>query len=167
MCGNPSAKRLAIKIIEDKKFDPTTLCEACSDKRFYLDDEREIVYRKEVEKRISKLKEIFKDDYDDTLHRGMVEQMVRCEISIERYDQLISNDNEAPQTAELLKAERAHWNKLADKLNMTIAKIRGDTALVEHDFSDDFKEHLEKILGVKSDKKTDEEEDEETEATKC
>jgi len=125
---------------------PTDLCNQCALNRFYLDDDREVRFRKEVEVRISKLKELFKDDYDDTLHRKMVEQMVRCEIAIDRYDQLIQNDNEAPQTAELLKSERQQWNKLADKLNMTIAKLRGDTKKVEHDFTNDFREYLKRIM---------------------
>ena len=136
----------------------TDLCNACNDTRFFLDDEREIEYRQDVKSMIEKLRMLFKDDYDDTLHRRMVEQLVRCEINIHRYDALISNDNEAPQTAELLKAERNQWNKLADKLNMTIAKIRGDTKKLEHDFTDDFKKYLAAIMGVDVDGSEEQEE---------
>ena len=133
--------------INGREIEVSDLCSECDARRFYLDDEREVKYRKEVELRIDELKKLFKEDYNDRLHTPMVEQMVRCEISIERYDQLISNDNEAPQTAELLKSERAQWNKLSDKLMMTINKIRGDTKKVEHDFTADFKEYMKKVLG--------------------
>ena len=49
------------------------LCNGCDETRFFLDDEREIDYRKEVKARVEKLESLFKEDYDDTLHRGMVE----------------------------------------------------------------------------------------------
>lgn len=135
----------------------TDLCEECDSVRFFLDDEREIEYRQEVRDIIVKLKVLFKEEYDDILHRKTVEQLVRCEINVKRYDQLISNDNEAPQTAELLKSERNQWNKLADKLNMTIAKIRGDTKKMEHDFTDDFRKYLGALLGDENEDSEEEE----------
>ena len=133
--------------INGRNIEVSDLCSTCDDNRFYLDDEREVKYRAEVKTRVEELKKLFGDDYNDKLHATMVEQMVRCELSIERYDQLISNDNEAPQTAELLKSERAQWNKLSDKLMMTINKIRGDTKKIEHDFTDDFKQYMKNVLG--------------------
>ena len=126
---------------------PTDLCNQCAVNRFFIDDCREIEYRLEVEKRIAALKDLFGDDYKDTLHRDMVEQMVRAEINMKRYERLIANDNEAPQTSNYLIAERNHWNKVADKLNMTIRSIRGDTKNIKHDFGDDFREYMKAILG--------------------
>ena len=139
---------------------PTDLCNQCALDRFFLDDEREVEYRLEVNKRIEALQKLFGDDYSDTLHRDMVEQMVRAEINMKRYERLISNDNEAPQTGNYLVAERNHWNKVADKLNMTIRSIRGDTKNVKHEFGDDFKEYMAQIMGVEDDEKQPEEEPE-------
>lgn len=136
--------------IRDEKH-PTDLCNKCAIDRFFLDDEREAYYRKETNERIAILEEIFGEDYNDKLHRGMVEQMVRCEIAMLRYERLIANDNEAPQTCELLKSERNHWNKVAEKLNMTLKAIRGDTKKVELEFGDDFKKYLEQVLGAMDD----------------
>jgi len=132
---------------------PTDLCNQCAVNRFFLDDCREVEYRLEVKKRIEALQALFGDDYKDTLHRDMVEQMVRAEINMKRYERLISNDNEAPQTSNYLIAERNHWNKVADKLNMTIRSIRGDTKNIKHDFGDDFREYMAKVLGDEDEEK--------------
>lgn len=136
----------------------TDLCDGCDVDRFFLDDEREIKYRLETNRRIEALKELFGEDYKDTLHRDMVEQMVRAEINMKRYEGLISNDNEAPQTGNYLIAERNHWNKVADKLNMTIRSIRGDTKNIKHEFGDDFKEYMAQILGDDDEEKQKKEE---------
>ena len=132
---------------------PTDLCNGCAINRFFLDDGREVEYRLEVTRRIEALKKLFDDDYKDTLHRDMVEQMVRAEINMKRYERLIANDNEAPQTSNLLIAERNHWNKVADKLNMTIRSIRGDTKNIKHDFGDDFKKYMAQVLGDEDEEK--------------
>jgi hypothetical protein len=125
----------------------TELCNICAHIRFYNDDIREIRYRKDVQIRIAELKAVFKDDYNEILHNDMVEQMIRAEIATKHYEWLIANNLEAPQTSELLKSERAQWNKLAEKLHMTIKSMRGDTKNINHDFSPDFKEYWKQVLG--------------------
>ena len=124
----------------------TELCDTCRHTRFFADDIREIRYRNNVAIRVAELKIVFGEDYNDTLHTDMVEQIIRAEIAVKHYEWLIANDLEAPQTAELLKSERTHWNKLAEKLHMTIKSMRGDTKNITHDFSPDFKEYLAGIL---------------------
>lgn len=131
---------------QDGKVENSDLCLDCHKKRFFFDDEREVRYRREVNERIEMLVKLFSTDYNEILHKPMVEQMVRCEIAMLRYEQLIANDNEAPQTAELLKSERNHWTKVVDKLNLTIQKIRGDTKNVKLDFGSDFKKYLKTML---------------------
>lgn len=136
-----------------------SLCASCDEQRFYKDDVREIEYRAGAVARIATLEKMFGGDYNSTLHDGMVEQMVRCEIAIEQYDRLISNDGETENIAELLRAERTHWRQLADKLNITIRSIRGDTKNVKHDFPDDFKEYMKLMLASASE---DEKDDDDT-----
>ena len=127
------------------------LCNGCAIARFFLDDEREIEYRTIVKERVKELKKLFKEDYNDTLHTDMVQQIVRCEIAITRYEALIANDEESQTTAEYLKAERAHWNKLAEKLHMTIKSFRGDTRHHKHEFSDDFETYLKQMMASVTD----------------
>ena len=122
------------------------LCGKCESNRFYDDDKKEIFYRKEVNVRVSMIEKLFGDDYNDTLHRNMVEQLIRCEIAMLHYENLISNNKEAADASELLRGERVHWRKLADQLHLTIKSIRGDTKNVKHDFPDDFKEYMKIML---------------------
>lgn len=134
----------------------TALCESCSDRRFFDNDEVEVSYRKRVQERIKAVKKLFSHEFNDNIHIPMIEQMVRCEINIQRYDRLIANDLETPQTIELLRSERIHWNKLADNLNITIHKIRGDTKNLKHEFPDDFKEYMKMMIKGSSDEEKDE-----------
>jgi hypothetical protein len=129
----------------------TALCTECVSQRFYDDDDREVEYRATVKERIEELRKLFKEDYNDTLHTDMVEQIVRCEIAIHRYEQLIANNLESDKIAEYLKSERAHWNKLAEKLHMTIKSFRGDTKNIKHDFSNDFKTYLAQMMDAAND----------------
>lgn len=122
------------------------LCGKCESNRFYDDTGKEVFYRKEVTVRVAMIKELFGDDYNDTLHRSMVEQLIRCEIAMLHYENLISNNREAADASELLRGERVHWRKLADQLHLTIKSIRGDTKNVRHDFPDDFKEYMKVML---------------------
>lgn len=140
-----------------------SLCESCESQRFYQDDVREIEYRAEVKVRIEMLEKMFGSDYNSTLHDNMVEQMVRCEIAMKQYERLISNDSESANTAELLRAERTHWRQLADKLNITIRSIRGDTKNIKHDFPDDFKAYMKVMLDAVSDEVDSDDKDEDAE----
>jgi len=138
----------------------SALCNECDINRFFQDDIREIEYRATVAERIAELKKLFKEDYNEVLHTDMVQQIVRCEIAMHRYEMLIANDEESIEISEHLKAERSHWNKLAEKLHMTIKSIRGDTKNIKHEFSDDFKTYLGQILEGDVDEKLPEEEEE-------
>ena len=140
-----------------------SLCESCDKRRFYNDDVREIEYRAEVKAQIDVLVKMFGGDYNSTLHDNMVEQMVRCEMAMKRYERLISNDGETEDIAELLRAERTHWRQLADKLNITIRSIRGDTKNIKHDFPDDFKAYMKVMLDAVSDEADGDDKDEDAE----
>lgn len=124
----------------------TELCEGCHNNRFFDDDNLEINYQKRVCERIEAVKKLFTSEFNDNIHVPMIEQMIRCELNIQRYDRMIANDLETPQTIELLRSERLQWNKLADKLNITIHKIRGDTKNLKHEFPDDFKEYMKMMI---------------------
>lgn len=136
-----------------KENEETNLCSSCDDNRFYNDDEREIQYRSIVQIRVEELKKLFNTDYNENLHTDMVEQIVRCEIAIHKYEQLIANDEESMTTSEYLKSERAHWNKLAEKLHMTIKSFRGDINIHKHELSGDFKTYFAQMLGDMDKKK--------------
>ena len=129
------------------------------DASFYRDPVKESHYRSEVSTRIEMIKKLFGNDYNDVLHKSMVEQLVRCEIAMGEYEGILSRDTEAPKIAELLRSERVHWRKLADQLHLTIRSMRGDTKNIKHDFPDDFKSYMRIMLDSVSDDDEDDKED--------
>ena len=122
------------------------MCTHCIDDRFYDSDEKEVSYRTGVNTRIGMIKKLFESDYNEVLHRNMVEQLVRCEIAMSEYEGLLAKNPEAPKIAELLRSERVHWRKLSDQLHLTIRSMRGDTKNIKHDFPDDFKEYMRTMM---------------------
>ena len=122
------------------------LCTHCIDDRFYDNDEKEVSYRTDVATRIDMIKKLFGEDYNDVLHKNMVEQLVRCEIAMGEYEGLLAKNPETPKIAELLRSERVHWRKLSDQLHLTIRSMRGDTKNIKHDFPDDFKTYMKAML---------------------
>lgn len=122
------------------------LCPKCHVKRFYQDDVREIFYFHEVNRRVKRLKEKFKGDYDEVFHLDMVRQLVRCEVMMEYYERLIANNDENMMVHDLLSKERNHWRHVADRLHVTIKAARGDTKNIKHEFPDDFTQYLKMML---------------------
>ena len=124
----------------------SVLCTHCIDNRFYVDDEKEVLYRTGVNNRIDMIKKLFDKDYNEVLHKNMVEQLIRCEIAMGEYEGLLAKNPETPKIAELLRSERVHWRKLSDQLNLTIRSMRGDTKNIKHDFPDDFKAYMKAMM---------------------
>lgn len=133
------------------------ICPECNSRRFYQVDAEEVMYVLLSTTRIESIKKLAGNDYKPEFHDEMVRQLVRCEIMMIRYEMIISNNQESGKgVMELLAKERTHWNRIAEKLHITVSALKGEKKVVQHGMTKDFKEHmtifLDNLFGEGKDK---------------
>lgn len=125
----------------------TTLCPECISKRFFeLDDEREIKYRRIIKIYEDALRKKYQDDYDPQLHERMIGQLARSEVMVVYYEVRIANNRESGEMPKLLQNERVHLRAMYNILQTSLQSIRGDKKNVNHNFSDNFVDHLKNAI---------------------
>lgn len=83
--------------------------------KFFDDPELQKEYEQRVEMYVSTFKSMFKN-YIPEFHDSIVEELVRTEISIRRWERLIYHDQESKGIISLLENDRKHYNNLLDKM---------------------------------------------------
>lgn len=94
------------------------------DTGFFNDSDSQHAYEKRIIELKHELGKLY-EEYVPLLHDNMIEELVRSEMLVKKYERMIVNDMESsPMIFRLLKDERYNLKRLRDDLEASLGKMR-------------------------------------------
>lgn len=90
--------------------------------KFFEDKKLQKEYENKVNTYVNTFKSMFKN-YIPEFHDSIVEELVRTEISMRRWERMIYHDQESKAIISLLENDRKHYNSIMDKMMIFLKSL--------------------------------------------